>query len=336
MIDLIKQLKEDLEYSQEGHLICLTISTTSGNESNYLTPIRMVNGVVIMGCVVHSTKFCLKLVNEVFKLVDVFFIDVEKKLPPTNMHGEIDTRNILHPIKNIIKNSAKIIPYKPNDITVNSIYDQVIDKCLDLRDCTVGIIGFGNIGAKISLKLVECGIDICVLPRKISYKEQNIVNSINSIKHDGAIASVTLTNNIYKCLLKSDIVLCCATSENILDNSTIPYLQNKKLILDVGKRNISKEVYNSIKQSYYCDVTDHIVDYVLTKLDDLLPQKIESPEYISADKSLYKVGTLLSSPGIFYKNIKGKINFLGEITNEGLFRRLNYKEIITLREKYVL
>jgi len=335
MNELIRQIKDDLLLAKKNGLTCLTISTTSGNELNYLTPIRLIHGVAIMGCVVHSTNFCCSLVREVLGLVDYFFIDVEKKLAPITVSYEIDTRNIYHPIKAIVGDVAPVIPYKPNDLTVDAIYDKVIKECLDLRDCTVGIIGFGNIGSKISLKLVESGMDICVLPKKISYKEQNLVNCINSIKHGGAIASAILTDNIYKFLLKSDVIICCATAKNVLDSSTIPFLKNKKLVLDVGKNNVSKDVINSIDQGFYCDVTNQIVDFVLSKVKvSSSIQKIVS-EQVKSVEGLHYVGSLLSEPGIFYCIIHGKVNFLGVMNDEGGFRRFNYEEILILREKYV-
>ena len=70
-------------------------------------------------------------------------------------------------------NPKKIMAYKPNDITIGRLLELDLQHCL-YKKTNVLIIGMGNIGTKLSLKLYESGKNIYVTRKNHKKGAENV------------------------------------------------------------------------------------------------------------------------------------------------------------------
>lgn len=330
MQTLIANLEKDInDILNDGYKICLTIGLTSSSEKNYLTPIRTTGKIKILGCVVNNTAIAEEITKKFMDNVSYFFIDIEKKLSPKIIGGKLDSRNIFHPILEIT-GSEKVFPYKPNDLTIDAIYERVTSFILHKKNLKVCVIGLGNIGSKISLKLVESGMDVIGVPRLISYKEKNIESAINSIKPDGAIAKFIIEDNLIKALMATDIVLCCATAKNLININHESLLKDKHLILDIGKKNVDFRLTKKISGIEWLDVGESLKKYISAKIEE----KIESRKVKKTDSNIVQAGSLAVPGNVICSNLSSKkIDFYGKIDSSGTFKRFTYKKSLLFKKQ---
>jgi hypothetical protein len=260
--------------------------------------------------------------------VSYFFIDIEKKLSPQIIAGKLDSRNIFHPILEIT-GPGKVFPYKPNDLTIDAIYERVTPLILHKKNLKVCVIGLGNIGSKISLKLVESGMDVIAVPRLISYKEKNIESAINSIKPDGAIAKFIIEDNLIKALMATDVVLCCATAKNLLNINHESLLTDKHLILDIGKKNVDFRLTKKIAGIEWLDVGEALKKYISAKIEE----NIESRKIKKTDSNIVQAGSLAVPGNVICSNSSSEnTDFYGKIDSRGIFKRFTYKKSLLFKK----
>ena len=108
------------------------------------------------------TKKISKLIDGKF---DLIFVDLEKKVKSTTRFGYI---NIERAAKDTIK-KTRILGYKGNDLTIQAC-ETLIHYLFNKDKRGIGgkkilILGAGNVGFKIALKLVECGAELYLFRR---------------------------------------------------------------------------------------------------------------------------------------------------------------------------
>ena len=89
-------------------------------------------------------------------------------------------RNLPRLLQNVIP-AEKLIQYKPNDLTVVTVWLVLAQKVGLLSDKTVAIIGCGNIGFKLALKLAESSANIRITRRNRKVGNA-MVNAVNLVK----------------------------------------------------------------------------------------------------------------------------------------------------------
>ena len=166
--------------------------------------------------------------------MDVIFYDLEKK-------DEVKIKKNLFNLERIVKETVKkstVFPYKANDITVQAaeiLINNYFKK--DIRGIggkKVLIIGLGNIGSKLALKLTECGAKTFCY-RRNKKNGLLIVNSINKIKPKNTIEKSIYVDDFHKHLSNSDIIINCSSKINLIKNKYVNCFSDKQLVLDIGK-----------------------------------------------------------------------------------------------------
>ena len=227
----------------EDKKLIFTISSTAGfHPEDFFTPIRTFGDYTLSGLVVRVTEN-LKLICEILDgEVDLILADAEKKIKITakeiddNTH--IDTGNLYKLSKSCITKTA-IFPFKANDLTVEAVMLEAFDIFGDLSGLKVCIIGLGNIGSKIAIKLNELGAELNLYSRDF-YKTTLVQNYIENIKNVGVLSGVKVFRNIESALFNSDFVILCANSKGVLDADSVKLIRSKATILDVGKENLTQ------------------------------------------------------------------------------------------------
>jgi hypothetical protein len=308
-------------------------NTRISNESKfYFTPIRKHDNVISAGVIVFSEDEAALIMSKIDGLFNFVLIDSEKKSIYTN--GSEGIFNLERLSSEIIK-QTKTYNYKGNDLTTNSIEDFVSSILLRkgklMGGNTVFIIGIGNLGFKLSLRLVELGMNIYVKNRTAS-KIDNLIETINLIKPKETIASVRQLDEseIAAVLPKIDFVILCTTTIVSDFEKYIEHFSSDITILDVGKGCISNEVIAYLKKRnlvvYRLDIGDALGQFIFGNV--LNKRQIEIPRFrtLSSGASLLTKGIVGVEGDIVVDDIDDPQILYGICDGKGSFIRLTITE----------
>jgi len=323
MSEIRDLITEDLAFLKEKNIVVyFTVASTSGNTGNYLTPIRKFGDTAILGLVSSDINVLYDVMPCVGDLADFIFVDVEKKLHPILNGGEeIESNNFLHTVKQILPERT-IYPFTPNDITVQSIWNQVIKDIIDLKNAVVFLIGLGNIGAKIALRLAETGCKVVVKSRTDGYKVYHTVEALNRVKHAGAIGEISVVNSFEKGLLVADIVIFAANAKNVLDNKFVGVLKSKHRLVGVSRDNINQMDLKELPNYMSIDVG---VELMHTLKSIVFQFERKSSRHRLGSEFKYVGSGLFDDSEVVYDY--GAQQYVGGQFIKGKFKRLSAKEL---------
>ena len=269
-----------------------TIATTTKQETKpYTTPIRTTNDFCVTGCLLFNQNDLLPLLKTIDGFVDIVLVDTEKKIPiriheknkrdediniftPYETVGYVETGNLSKIcFQNI--HTSEIYEFKPNDLTVNATWSFLSQKLHFLSGKKISILGAGNIGSKLALKLVECGADVH-LYRRDAYKGYSIEQGLNFIKPENTISNIQFHQNIIQASFMSDVVIGATSGQQIIDKTIISSVKKDCIIIDLGKNNITQEAITLAKDNsmeiYRTDVTSALEGYIyeLLRMQNIL------------------------------------------------------------------
>jgi len=233
----------DIAEVEQKKTIFLIGNTAKIHENDfYITPIRNYSQSVVTGVIVYSENIAKKIINQVDGKVDFIFVDAEKKIEDKNsILG--DSGNIERAVKEEVRKSI-FISYKANDMTVDAA-DAFISEYYSTDISGVGgkkvaVIGAGNLGSKLALKLVERGANV-YLYRRDTEKLKTIVESINVIKPLYTDANAHLASSIESSCENADVIIGMTEGIAAIDENVIKQVGSEALLIDVGKGSISRK-----------------------------------------------------------------------------------------------
>ena len=192
--------------------------------------------MVAGGVIVYSEKQAIDIAKTVDGKVQYILVDAEKKIPAEmSLHGE--TANVERAVREVVQESTLWI-YKGNDLTVDAVdalLTQLTKKSVrGIGGAKVCILGAGNLGAKLALKLVERGALVTITRRKQDVLEA-IVLGLNYIKPSYTTSIVTGTTNNEDAAKGSEILIGTTQGNPVITPKIIETLADKAIIIDVGK-----------------------------------------------------------------------------------------------------
>ena len=95
------------------------------------------------------------------------------------------------------------------------------------------ILGLGNIGFKLSLKLVESGANIYAYRRNQAILS-SFADTINFVKPLGTLSKINILNKLPENLNKYDIIITTADKNNIISLNHVKKIK-KTVLIDAGK-----------------------------------------------------------------------------------------------------
>jgi len=274
------------EAKEKNVPVYFSISTTKKNKRNrpYLTPVRHVEHGILFGVVVYSQIQALIAGKAVDGKVEIILIDAEKKIDiqfkndnqvadhfGIDLSGEnnfayvgVELGNLSAACKKYIQES-RVVEYKPNDLTVEAVWHILIQKLPLLSGKKVAIIGCGNIGFKLALKLVESGTNVDFVRRDFQ-RGLLMANLINEIKPATTLAKAYYQKDSYKASLFADVIIGASSGNAVIDRPMVQAMKKGGFLIDVGKGSfeedsISYAIENEIS-IYRCDVTSAIYGYL--------------------------------------------------------------------------
>lgn len=273
---LINKIKcELLRAKAYGLPLVFTIGTTSKLESEgYATPIRVSDAFVLLGCVIFNERELYEIIPFIDGVCDYIFVDAEKKLPIKSAKENLqtysktiapyETGNLSGICSTFIKKS-RVFEYKPNDLTVDAAWMFLSEQLKVFSNKKICIIGLGNIGSKLALKLVESGADVHVVGRDF-HKTQLITQALNLVKPVGTIASVSCHSHHLSASFASDVIIGATSGVTVINKELIGSLRSNAIVIDLGKETIEPHALDFARDHglRICrtDVSTTLVNYV--------------------------------------------------------------------------
>ncbi len=224
----IKKVNRILSESEKRQLFCLSTTANQNNPPFYFGPIRETEHTIAGNALFRDLTLLPRVVAHFDGLVETFLIDSENK-------GVVD--NFAKKAFKLIQKS-KVIFYKPNDIAVESL-DMFLSVLVpDLEHIKIVVVGAGNIGSKISLKLIERGANVILCGRDQA-KVNAIVDGLNIIKRGKG--KVIQSDNIPDSCKSANVVLGCTAGVQVINTDTVTSLSNRAIIVDAGNGTITEE-----------------------------------------------------------------------------------------------
>ena len=344
MNDFLKLLKENIQaIGNKGIKTVFTIATTSKQENDpYLTPIRQNDLFIACGCVVFEQSILSEIIEIIDGNVDYIFVDSEKKIP-IRIHPElnvIETGNLSKVCFQNIKKS-KILEYKPNDITVNATWSFLSHRLNFLSGKKISILGSGNIGSKLALKLVECGVSVSIF-RRNTYKGYSISQGLNFIKPENTVSNITFHENILQATLMSDVVIGTANGVQIIDTDILESIKKNSIVVDLGKNSLTKNAVNfALKNNlevYRTDITAAFEGFIheAIKMDQILNNSYGKKDYGYC--TIVGGGALGSNGDIVVDNISQPKIVIGIAAGDGTLKKnhsIEDKEKLSMFKKQI-
>jgi len=236
LLNLINANRKD---RSSGFVIGNTSDLFDINEI-YFTPVRETENLIYAGVVVKNISIASKVAELIDGKVNYIFVDAEKKIRQ-GYQGPEDMGDVEKAVRAKVTN-CRILTYKGNDLGAEAVYFLLEQLTTGLGHKKVSIIGAGNLGSKIALKMVECGADTVIYRRDIK-KLDSIANGLNDIKTRNTRVKISIAENIADAVSGADVIVACANEKGIINKECF-YLMNNNgphIIIDAGKGCFSDE-----------------------------------------------------------------------------------------------
>jgi hypothetical protein len=312
-------------------------------EGLYFTPIRHSFHMVLGGVIVYSESQAIELAKALDGKVDYILVDAEKKIPSEmSLLGE--PANVERAVRESVKISRVWI-YKGNDLSVEAV-DTLLTELTKKRITGIGaakvaILGAGNLGSKLALKLVERGAQVTITQRK-KEKLDVIVKALNYIKPDYTTSSISGTIDNEAAAEGAEILIGATQGIPVITKKMIMNLADKAIILDVGKGTLYPEAISLAEKKnidiYRLDITAALEGLIaaLWATDDIVNTKMGRRKL--HNESLVSGGFLgrenemivdnVWSPESVYGIADGKGDFVRNPSPEQLSRLENLRNLI--------
>lgn len=202
------------------------IESTAGIDDRkvFFPPVRYAPNVVSGVAKIFTIDEAKKIARAVDGVVETILVDVEEKIEG------------LSGVEEAVKKEAtksKVLTVKLNDMTVeaaDALIAQLVEKIHGKR---VAIIGSGNIGSKLALKLVERGANVAIA-RRNEEKAEKIAGALNIIKPKGTLAKVIATADNLKAARGADVVIGFTPKTPVITPEIVKAMNHKGLLIDGG------------------------------------------------------------------------------------------------------
>lgn len=202
----------------------------------YFSPMRRTSKLIAGSAIVYDVSQAVAVARAVDGMVDYVLVDTEKKIS-TELYGADNVGNVERAVRETIKHS-RILTYKGNDLTVDSIENFIVQILSTyprgLSGKKAAIIGAGNLGSKLALKLVERGMDVSLI-RRDRVKLTAIVTALNIIKPAETIAKVTAGEDNLSIAQGVDLLVGLTQGTPVITIDMINALAQGAVVLDGGK-----------------------------------------------------------------------------------------------------
>jgi hypothetical protein len=261
-------------------------NTRKINDSGlYFSPLRKTSRLITGSAIVYDVGQAAAVARAVDGRVNYVLVDTEKKIS-TALYGADNVGNVERAVRETVKHS-RVLTYKGNDLTVDSIENLIVQVLSTyprgLSGKRAAIVGAGNVGSKLALKLVERGMDVSLI-RRDRIKLAAIVTALNIIKPSETIASVSAGADYLSIAKGADLMVGLTQGTPVITMAMIDALAPGAVLLDGGKGCCEPEAIRRAREKnipvYRADIrpgfeghmgmvleTERIVEYALGRAE---------------------------------------------------------------------
>ncbi|MBF0236083.1 MAG: hypothetical protein HQM12_00135 [SAR324 cluster bacterium] len=225
---LKKQIEQKIELtykilanSEKTKLLCLSTTANLNNPSTVFSSIRETRTTIAGSVLFRDLSFLEEIINAFDGFVDYFLVDCETKNEVSNLEEVA---------RSLIRQSSIWI-YKPNDITVDALDMWVCHLFPNMKNKKAVVVGTGNIGFKIALKLCERGMDVTLNGRD-HLRLQSLSTALNLIKRGQGFIKGNI--DLWESTKMADLILGCTPGIPVIDEHAVQIMSDAGIIIDVG------------------------------------------------------------------------------------------------------
>ena len=229
-----RQINEIAKAEGKSTGFCIGNTVKLNSNNIYFMPIRNTAVMITGGAIVYSEKQAFDIAQAIDGKVKYVLVDAEKKIS-NSKDGVLS--NVERTVRETITSSSLWV-YKGNDLSVEAV-DGFLTQAMkhDIRGIggkKVAILGAGNIGTKLALKLVERGAHVVITRRNKEILE-SITNALNFIKpvYTKELVEGTIDNE--EAVIGADILIGTTPGVPVITADMVCRLSDKPIIIDVGK-----------------------------------------------------------------------------------------------------
>jgi len=231
--DELKILRKEARKLGKKIAIVITITTQKSNSEIKIFPIRYVKNIICLPIGIKNERVAKKLIKKYDGFVDIFFVDSENKIK--------ECQDILKKIQGIIKKS-EIYTIKGNDFSADAACAIILTIFKNLFQKKFCIIGSGNIGSKVALKLIELGANVFIVNSNFK-SSKDTAFAINTLKPKECVQTATPIS-ISKVPEKLDGILGFTQGIPVISTKFVKKIKKEGIIFDGGTGTVT---YNAIK-----------------------------------------------------------------------------------------
>ncbi len=227
-----------IEANKSKKLSAFVIGTTAkkGKERVVILPIRETSYALCGAVIVYATEDAVKIAKTVDGQVDILLVDAEQKI--RKMYNLVD-----QVYANVLK--SKILTFKGNDMTADAMDALLTNIMGSVYKKKIAVIGAGNLGSKVALKLVERGATVIITRRNIRDVE-NIAKLINVIKPKNCKGKAIAAES-FDAAKNADAVLGFTQGIPAITPEMVAVMRRNGMIVDGGVGTIYP---SAIKEAY--------------------------------------------------------------------------------------
>jgi len=323
--ELISNLKEiSREKNLKTGFIIGNTAKKNNNSESFTTPVRVYSNIVVAGVIIYSDSDIPKVCKLLDGKLDYIFVDAEKKIP--NVSNPNETVNIERKARELIKKSI-FLTYKGNDLTVESVDIHLSyifkENVRGIGGKNISVIGAGNLGSKLALKLAERGANV-ILFRRNKKKLNSIIEALNYIKPKETESKIYASGSINEAIKLSDIVLVTADNSNVISKESIKFIQPHTIFFDIGKGTIAPEVIsfltNNNNSFFRADVSSAMAGMLESNLmlDEVLTNRFGRRNFHGIP--IVSGGLIGKSGEFIVDNVNAPKVIYGIAAGDGLFK----------------
>lgn len=231
--DLIGEVLEKIKLiSGQEHkktAFCLETAANINNDRLLVLPLRMTEHLVCGAAKVYTLQEAGRLIASLDGKVDYIFVDAEIKLS-----GLADLERF---VRREVKQS-KVLTLKVNDYTAMALEALIAQKANGDKK-NIAIIGAGNIGSKLALKLVEKGLTVKVVNSTLE-KSGLVAAAINLLKTKNSSGSAVAATSL-EAGQDADLLIGLTAGIPAITADVVSLMRSGGLIIDGGLGSLSRE-----------------------------------------------------------------------------------------------
>jgi hypothetical protein len=217
--DEFAKLYDRLASFNGERILCLATTANVNNPPVLIGSLRQADGVLAGNLILRQTAILRDVIKRFDGLVSRFFVDCEVKAGVDLGAAALE----LIPLD-------KMLFFKPNDFTVEAADEWVAQRMQILKGARIAIVGAGNIGTKLALRLAERGGEVRLVGRRVETLEA-AVQGLNTILIGGG--TLIACPSIMEACSQAEVIIGCTAGTATIDADAVEISQ-ASLLLDVG------------------------------------------------------------------------------------------------------